>query len=78
MNSPLSPQSHQAFAEALASTSIEDKYTLAKGRVYMSGTQALVRLPLLQNARDSAAGLNTAGFVSGYRGSPLGALDMAL
>ena len=78
MNSPFTPQSQQAFADALASTTIEDKYTLSKGRVYMSGTQALVRLPLLQKARDAAAGLNTAGFVSGYRGSPLGALDMAL
>ncbi len=78
MNSPLSPQSQKAFADALASTTIDDKYTLSKGRAYMSGTQALVRLPLLQKARDAAAGLNTAGFVSGYRGSPLGALDMAL
>ncbi|CAG9166130.1 indolepyruvate ferredoxin oxidoreductase family protein [Cupriavidus respiraculi] len=78
MNSPLTPESRQALADVLASTSIDDKYSLPKGRVYMSGTQALVRLPLLQKARDEAAGLNTAGFVSGYRGSPLGALDMAL
>ena len=78
MNSPLSPQSQRALEDTLASTTIDDKYTLLKGRVYMSGTQALVRLPLLQKARDAAAGLNTAGFVSGYRGSPLGALDMAL
>ena len=58
--------------------SLDDKYTLERGRVYMSGTQALVRLPMLQYQRDHAAGLNTAGFISGYRGSPLGALDQAL
>ncbi|MEM6903827.1 MAG: indolepyruvate ferredoxin oxidoreductase family protein, partial [Pseudomonadota bacterium] len=56
----------------------DDKYTLDDGRAYMTGTQALVRLPMLQRARDAAAGLNTAGFISGYRGSPLGALDQQL
>jgi len=61
-----------------ANISLEDKYTLEKGRVYISGTQALVRLPMLQKARDLKAGLNTAGFISGYRGSPLGALDQSL
>ncbi|WP_454752715.1 indolepyruvate ferredoxin oxidoreductase family protein [Cupriavidus necator] len=78
MNSPLSPQSKQALVDTLAEASLDDKYTLPKGRVYLSGTQALVRLPLLQKERDRAAGLNTAGYISGYRGSPLGALDMAL
>ncbi|WP_354684305.1 indolepyruvate ferredoxin oxidoreductase family protein [Cupriavidus necator] len=78
MNSPLSPQSQQALADTLAEASLDDKYTLPKGRVYMSGTQALVRLPLLQKARDAAAGLNTGGYISGYRGSPLGGLDQAL
>ena len=58
--------------------SLDDKYTLNEGRIYLSGTQALVRLPMLQKARDEAAGLNTAGFISGYRGSPLGAYDQAL
>ena len=58
--------------------SLDDKYTLGSGRVYMSGYQALVRLLLIQKARDEAAGLNTAGFVSGYRGSPLGGLDQTL
>ncbi|NLP63419.1 indolepyruvate ferredoxin oxidoreductase family protein [Paraburkholderia sacchari] len=58
--------------------SLDDKYTLERGRVYISGTQALVRLPMLQKARDRKAGLNTAGFISGYRGSPLGALDQSL
>src|SRR5438045_9475731 len=58
--------------------SLEDKYLLDSGRIYLTGTQALVRLPMIQQARDEAAGLNTAGFVSGYRGSPLGGLDLAL
>lgn len=57
---------------------LSDKYSLPSGRVYMTGTQALVRLLLAQKARDQANGLNTAGFVSGYRGSPLGALDQEL
>ena len=62
----------------LARVSLEDKYTLQSGRIYLSGIQALVRLPLMQRARDRAAGLNTAGFISGYRGSPLGTYDSAL
>ncbi|HWK69584.1 MAG TPA: indolepyruvate ferredoxin oxidoreductase family protein [Burkholderiaceae bacterium] len=74
MNAPLD----QAALSTLAQVSLDDKYTLEKGRAYMSGTQALVRLPMLQKARDQRAGLNTAGFISGYRGSPLGALDQAL
>ncbi|HEX4917900.1 MAG TPA: indolepyruvate ferredoxin oxidoreductase family protein [Limnobacter sp.] len=57
--------------------SLEDKYTLPKGRVFLNGAQALVRLTLLQSQRDRLAGLNTAGFVSGYRGSPLGGVDIA-
>src|SRR5450830_1896657 len=57
---------------------LEDKYTLDSGRVFLTGTQALVRLPMLQRERDVAAGLNTAGFISGYRGSPLGGLDQSL
>ncbi len=58
-----------------ASVSLDDKYDLARKRVFISGTQAIVRLLLMQKARDRAAGLNTAGFVSGYRGSPIGGLD---
>ncbi|HQR02495.1 MAG: indolepyruvate ferredoxin oxidoreductase family protein [Proteobacteria bacterium] len=59
-------------------TTLEERYTLPSGRVYLNGYQTLVRLLLLQQERDRAAGLNTAGFVSGYRGSPLGGLDQTL
>jgi indolepyruvate ferredoxin oxidoreductase len=58
--------------------SLEDKYVSDQDRVYLTGLQALVRLALVQRRRDLAAGLNTAGFISGYRGSPLGGLDEAL
>ncbi|AJP59083.1 indolepyruvate ferredoxin oxidoreductase [Pandoraea vervacti] len=74
MNAPVNP----SLLAALESVTLDDKYTLERGRAYMSGIQALVRLPMLQQARDAAAGLNTAGFISGYRGSPLGALDLSL
>jgi len=57
---------------------LEHKYTRTDGRIYLSGVQALVRLPLMQQQRDMAAGLNTGGFVSGYRGSPLGGFDLEL
>ena len=64
---------------ALALTvTLDDKYVLESGRVYLTGTQALVRLPMMQRQRDLAAGLNTAGYISGYRGSPLGGFDQAL
>src|SRR5678815_3818849 len=62
----------------LARFSLDDKYTVERGRVFLTGTQALIRLLMLQRTRDERAGLNTAGFVSGYRGSPLGGLDQAL
>ena len=62
----------------LADVKLDDRYALERGRVLMTGIQALVRLPILQRQRDAEAGLNTAGFVSGYRGSPLGGLDQAL
>ena len=67
-------------SEALSPSTVtlDDKYLLDHGRVYLTGTQALVRLPMIQRQRDLAAGLNTAGFISGYRGSPLGAYDQAL
>jgi indolepyruvate ferredoxin oxidoreductase len=62
----------------MAAVTLDDKYILDKGRVYLTGTQALVRLPIVQRQRDAAAGLNTGCFISGYRGSPLGGLDQAL
>lgn len=57
---------------------LEDRMTVEEGWVYMTGMQALVRLPVQQRIRDMARGLNTAGFISGYRGSPLGRYDMEL
>jgi indolepyruvate ferredoxin oxidoreductase len=74
MNAPL-PES---VRKALESVTLDDKYALQSGRAFMSGVQALVRLPMLQRTRDERAGLNTAGFISGYRGSPLGGYDQAL
>ena len=60
------------------SFSLDDKYSSDGGRIYVTGMQALVRLPLAQHRRDKMAGLNTAGFITGYRGSPLGGYDTAL
>jgi indolepyruvate ferredoxin oxidoreductase len=57
---------------------LDDKYTQESGRVFLTGIQALTLLPMLQRRRDLATGLNTAGYVSGYRGSPLGGLDQSL
>jgi len=62
----------------MQAVTLDDKYVSTSGRIYLSGVQALVRLTLVQRLRDQAAGLNTGGFVSGYRGSPLGGLDEAL
>jgi len=58
--------------------SLSDKYALDKARAYMTGIEALVRLPMLQHQRDTLRGINTAGFISGYRGSPLGGVDQAM
>jgi indolepyruvate ferredoxin oxidoreductase len=58
--------------------SLDQKYTQGSGHVFLTGIQALVRLPMAQIRRDRAAGLNTAGFVTGYRGSPLGGYDQQL
>ena len=60
---------------ALNHVTLDDKYDLAKSRIFVTGFQALVRLCLMQKERDRRAGLNTAGYVTGYRGSPLGTLD---
>jgi indolepyruvate ferredoxin oxidoreductase len=71
MNAPVDPK-------LLETVSLDDKYTHDSGTTFMTGTQALVRLPMLQRKRDLAAGKNTAGFISGYRGSPLGGYDQSL
>lgn len=65
-------------ADQLKSVSLDDKFTLEQGKVYLTGNQALVRLALDQRRRDAAKGWNTGGFISGYRGSPLGRFDMEL
>ena len=74
MNAPL-PES---IRQALATVTLDDKYRLDVGRAFMSGVQALVKLPMLQRQRDALQGKNTAGFISGYRGSPLGSYDQSL
>ena len=71
MNAPIPPE-RQSPAGPI---SLDDKYTLERGRAFLTGTQALIRLPMQQRIRDVRAGLNTAGFVTGYRGSPLGSVD---
>ncbi|HEX9452167.1 MAG TPA: indolepyruvate ferredoxin oxidoreductase family protein [Burkholderiales bacterium] len=62
----------------LSSVALDDKYTLQSGRVYITGTQALVRLPIMQHLRDRAAGITSGCYISGYRGSPLGGFDQQL
>ena len=74
MNAPLPAH----IRKALETVTLDDKYSLDYGRAFMSGVQALVKLPMLQRLRDQQAGKNTAGFISGYRGSPLGGYDQAL
>ena len=74
MNAPLP----DPIRKALETVTLDDKYSLDYGRAFMSGVQALVKLPMLQRLRDQLAGKNTAGFISGYRGSPLGGYDQAL
>ena len=59
-----------------SAATLDDKYQVGSNRFYVTGTQALVRLPLLQRQLDVAAGLNTGGYISGYRGSPLGGVDI--
>jgi indolepyruvate ferredoxin oxidoreductase len=71
MNAPVDPA-------ALVKASLEDKYTIERGRVFLTGIQAIARLAMLQRERDRRAGLNTAGYISGYRGSPLGGVDQTL
>ncbi|MAF47241.1 MAG: indolepyruvate ferredoxin oxidoreductase family protein [Rhodospirillales bacterium] len=61
-----------------AALTLDTKFTASSGRIYITGAQALARLPLMQRQMDQALGLNTAGYISGYRGSPLGGYDIAL
>ncbi|MBN9446333.1 MAG: indolepyruvate ferredoxin oxidoreductase family protein, partial [Bosea sp.] len=63
---------------ALRAVSLDDKYDLSKQQIFLTGSQAIARMLLVQRERDRRAGLSTAGFVSGYRGSPLGGLDQQL
>ncbi|MFC5552277.1 indolepyruvate ferredoxin oxidoreductase family protein [Massilia aerilata] len=72
---PAAPATPAGTPDRLKDVSLDDKYTATAGKIFLSGIQALVRLPMIQKIRDEQAGLNTAGFVSGYRGSPLGGLD---
>ena len=65
-------------SKAVRKVSLDDKYALDATRAYMTGIEALVRLPMLQHQRDKLRGLNTAAFISGYRGSPVGGVDQAL
>ena len=74
MNAPLP----EHIRKALETVTLDDKYSLDYGQAFMSGVQALVKLPMLQRQRDALQGKNTAGFISGYRGSPLGGYDQAL
>ncbi|MEM1047315.1 MAG: indolepyruvate ferredoxin oxidoreductase family protein [Pseudomonadota bacterium] len=74
-NGPARSRSRQEHRMATRKVSLSDKYDLSADRVFVSGTQAVVRLMLMQKERDRRAGLNTGGYVTGYRGSPLGGLD---
>src|SRR5271169_6413924 len=65
-------------ALARSEATLEDRWSATEGWFYMTGMQALVRLPIQQRIRDEAAGLNTGGYISGYRGSPLGRFDIEL
>jgi indolepyruvate ferredoxin oxidoreductase len=74
-STPAIPSTPAGSPDRLKDVSLDDKYTATTGKIFLSGIQALVRLPMMQRLRDEQAGLKTAGFVSGYRGSPLGGLD---
>ncbi len=71
-------QGTAATEPELRAVALDDKYDLSKQQIFLTGTQAIARMLLVQRERDRQAGLNTAGFVSGYRGSPLGGLDQQL
>ncbi|WP_133479632.1 indolepyruvate ferredoxin oxidoreductase family protein [Cognatilysobacter segetis] len=78
LSSPASADTGLTRSIADPDYTLDHTYSRVDGRIYLSGVQALVRLPLMQRLRDQAAGLNTGGFVSGYRGSPLGGFDLEL
>jgi len=78
LSSPASANALLTNGVVDADYTLRDKYLRTQGRIYLSGVQALVRLPMMQALRDKAAGLDTAGFISGYRGSPLGGFDLEL
>ena len=61
-----------------SNVSLDDKYSIESGRIFVTGVQALARIPMVQRQRDVLEGLNTAGFISGYRGSPVGGFDQQL
>lgn len=69
---------NEHLSEKRLEMTLEDRLHQEEGWVYMTGMQALVRLPIQQRKRDVAAGLNTGGYISGYRGSPVGTYDMNL
>ena len=68
----------QTSDKRIRKVSLDDKYALDTTRAYITGVEALVRLPILQHQRDKKLGINTAAFVSGYRGSPVGGVDQAM
>ncbi|MEY4345962.1 MAG: hypothetical protein RL032_1794 [Pseudomonadota bacterium] len=78
MNAPLNRDLPEHIRTAQEAVTLDDKYALDYGHAFMSGVQALVKLPMLQRVRDQRIGKNTAGFISGYRGSPLGTYDQSL
>ncbi|WP_020653743.1 indolepyruvate ferredoxin oxidoreductase family protein [Massilia niastensis] len=69
------PQERSQLSLPQHDITLDDKWTLERGRAFMTGTQALIRLPMLQRERDLQAGLNTAGYITGYRGSPVTSVD---
>src|SRR3954451_20256271 len=73
------PKGHvKTLAMAKTVISLDDRYDLDVQKLFLTGAQAITRLPMMQRRRDLAAGLNTAGYISGYRGSPLGTYDQQL
>ncbi len=73
----MAKQVSNSFSPVQKSVSLDDKYTARDGTILLNGSQVLVRLMIEQSRADQQVGLNTAGFISGYRGSPLGSVDQA-